>query len=418
MFWPFIEAHGRLVYCPLADFGGQGLREGQDIYAKAIVAEPVTGHEPLRNAAQVRGKIVVLQRGGCDFVTKVLIAQRAGAVAALVANVCTDDRDEAFVMDAGSLRRHPSATVEEIRIPAMMMPYNLATVVFKEIRMAFLDRHDYTLTIKLLGAQTAAWVLEQREHAAWQVLDEQRREQHRQQRDRNQQEAAKLLRSRVGGIGSSSRASSHGSPTKASSVKASRPRWSNGDHGRRATRSDWGATSFHGDTFAEPVELSRDSDKTRSSNNSSEDGDVCKGLEANRTFNVAARPDCNNQEEELSSSTLHPWCPMTTALVIIDVQNHFILKDSRGKSPAFDHYALENVLLPNLQDVLLASRAAEGVEIIYSVVESATLDGRERSQAYKHAGIHVTRSGFGARVPNLIAPDEDHDFVLPRPGIK
>jgi hypothetical protein len=50
MFWPFLELQGQLVYCPLADFGAGGVREGQDIYAQAVVAQPVTAHMPLKNA--------------------------------------------------------------------------------------------------------------------------------------------------------------------------------------------------------------------------------------------------------------------------------------------------------------------------------------------------------------------------------
>lgn len=490
MFWPFIDARGRLEYCPLADFGGVGLCEGSDLSGRVAVAEPVTAHEELRNASELAGCIALVQRGQCDFVVKALRAQRAGAVAVLVANSPSNssesDNDSAFVMDAGSPGRHSSEELAEIRIPAMMVPYNLAVFVFKQARVATLERWEFSLAIKLLGAQRAAWVLEQRERMASSLESTNKQldaAQRQEQREKRQREATKVLRSRLDGLGgspSSSAAPRRGHVvTKAVSSRGKRcvPRTKAASS--VAAMSD--VASVNSEAFTEPLttrmrrwELESDHFDFASNNFDDDDGtshscssesgrkhshsstssvssvyrstfqDVetaSHGVEDERPF--AEFVDADNQSflaSGISSgSMLHPLCPMTTALVVLDVQNQFALRDpdsrqhshrrdrhrqhetskssSSGKTSRF-RYAVENELLPTIHDVLLASRACEGVEIVYSVVGSATRDGRERSPAYKRAGIHVTRNGFGAQIPTLIAPDFDHDFVLPRPGIK
>lgn len=51
-----------------------------------VVANPLLGCEPLTNAAEVAGKIVLIQRGTCGFAVKLEQAQNAGAKALLVFN--------------------------------------------------------------------------------------------------------------------------------------------------------------------------------------------------------------------------------------------------------------------------------------------------------------------------------------------
>lgn len=488
MFWPFTDARGRLEYCPLADFGGVGLCEGADISGRVVIAEPVTAHEELRNASDLAGCVVLVQRGQCDFVSKALRAQRAGAIGVLVANLPSDsaesDDDAAFVMDAGSPGRHSPAELAEIRIPAMMMSFNLAVFVFKQTRAATLEHKPFMLTVKLLGAQRAAWVLEQRERmnsslaAVTKQMDAAQRQE---QRERRQREATKVLRGRFDGLGGSSLSlsdckRSHSS-TKTASVRGVQ-RASRLDTGRSASvTSDVVSdiVSVASEAFTEPLttrmrrwELETDhftftdnnfDDEVGTSNSCSSGsghkyshsstGSVSSVFRS--TFqDIEAASGSAEEERPLAESVadnqslsmgpmLHPLCPMTTALVIIDVQNQFVHHgpDSRHSSHQRERrhqrhdassvsssktsrfrYAVENELLPTIQDVLLASRVCEGIEIVYSIVESATRDGRERSPVYKRAGIHVTRNGFGAQIPALIAPDMDHDFVLPRPGIK
>ncbi|KAG7383212.1 hypothetical protein PHYPSEUDO_003946 [Phytophthora pseudosyringae] len=425
MFWPFLELRGQLVYCPLADFGAGGVREGQDIYAQAVVAQPVTAHMPLKNAVELKGKIAVLQRGLCDFVTKVIHAQQAGAVAVLVANTGDDGSDEAFVMDAGQRHDHLADTVS---LPAMMVSRSHSTDIFQQIREAYLDRRELCFTIRFLGAHTASRMLAQQESLAQQSRNAARNIALKQQREQQQQEAASLLRNRLGKVpqakGSSKVSSSSGSVVATPSTSASE------------LACDWSPVS------------SRKSSSVCSTRRS------CVG---ERSYDLSRG---GNQEELSTAEGVHDaaalallhWCPMTTALVILDVQNYFTLRHGYGVKQAtgsIDNYSdeefggksstqppssvsewsrsravdaqfyecVDNVLIPTIQDVLLASRASEGMEVIYSVVESATRDGRERSRAHKHAGIHVPKNGFGAQVPKRIAPDDENDIVLSRSGV-
>lgn len=76
-------------------------------------ATPADGCTSVSNA--VSGRIALIDRGTCDFVTKVLNAQNAGAAGVIVANNNTAAPDEVFTM-GGSNRR--------IKIPSVLVGYN------------------------------------------------------------------------------------------------------------------------------------------------------------------------------------------------------------------------------------------------------------------------------------------------------
>ena len=63
---------------PLADVGEEG------VSAALVLAEPRDGAADFANAAELKGKLVLMWRGGCSFVDKVRRAQAAGAAAACV----------------------------------------------------------------------------------------------------------------------------------------------------------------------------------------------------------------------------------------------------------------------------------------------------------------------------------------------
>ena len=56
------------------------------VTGNVVVAQPALGCTPLTNAADVAGKVVLIQRGTCGFADKVLNAQNAGAKAILAYN--------------------------------------------------------------------------------------------------------------------------------------------------------------------------------------------------------------------------------------------------------------------------------------------------------------------------------------------
>jgi ureidoacrylate peracid hydrolase len=97
-----------------------------------------------------------------------------------------------------------------------------------------------------------------------------------------------------------------------------------------------------------------------------------------------------------------PIDPAHAALLIIDVQNHCI---ATGNSEYFDR-SLREVVLPNIRRLQTACRTG-GIEVMYSVIENMTRDGRDRSLDYKISGIDVVRGSWEACVLDDIAPADD-----------
>jgi nicotinamidase-related amidase len=113
--------------------------------------------------------------------------------------------------------------------------------------------------------------------------------------------------------------------------------------------------------------------------------------------------------------------PQRSALLFIDVQNYFARRDGGGfsdKSAAemadcaylFDQ--LDCVAVPNMQRLQAAFRAA-GIEVLYTVVESLTQDGRDRSLDYKITGFNVPKGSWQAQIVDAIAPADD-EIVIPK----
>jgi ureidoacrylate peracid hydrolase len=107
------------------------------------------------------------------------------------------------------------------------------------------------------------------------------------------------------------------------------------------------------------------------------------------------------------------------ALLLIDVQNYgadpaggsfagWSEADKAGLSYFFDR--LKATTLPNLARLLAACRAAR-IEIIHTVIENLTRDGRDRSLDYKISGIDVPKGSWDARVPDLVAPRDDEIVI-------
>ncbi|MGH6899201.1 MAG: isochorismatase family cysteine hydrolase [Geminicoccaceae bacterium] len=117
-----------------------------------------------------------------------------------------------------------------------------------------------------------------------------------------------------------------------------------------------------------------------------------------------------------------PLVRAQSALLFIDVQNfgahrqggEFEGVSGEAFETRFGYYfgQIETVALPNMQRLLAACRAA-GIEVMYTVIESLTRDGRDRSLDYKITGFHVPKGSWDARVLDAIAPAED-EIVLPK----
>ena len=117
-----------------------------------------------------------------------------------------------------------------------------------------------------------------------------------------------------------------------------------------------------------------------------------------------------------------PLKPGESALLIIDVQNYCAHRDAEAfaktatGTPAdgFGYYfeRLEETVIPNIQQLQSAFRASRQ-EVLFTVIESLTLNGRDRSLDYKITGFNVPKGSWDAQVIDPIAPEGD-EIVIPK----
>jgi len=117
-----------------------------------------------------------------------------------------------------------------------------------------------------------------------------------------------------------------------------------------------------------------------------------------------------------------PLLPTQSALLFIDVQNFCAHRDGgefKDLNPAefdahygafFDH--LETATLPAMQRLQRGFREA-GIEVLYTVIENLTADGRDRSLDYKITGFNVPKGSWDGQVLDAIAPGDD-EIILPK----
>jgi ureidoacrylate peracid hydrolase len=131
------------------------------------------------------------------------------------------------------------------------------------------------------------------------------------------------------------------------------------------------------------------------------------------------------------------------ALLIVDVQNfncridggEYAHLSTEEKELRYGYFfrTLEERTLPNLQRLREACRGA-GIEVMYTLIESMTADGRDRSLDYKITGFNVPKGSRDARMPPELAPAADEivfaktsssvfistniDYVLRNLGVK
>ena len=117
-----------------------------------------------------------------------------------------------------------------------------------------------------------------------------------------------------------------------------------------------------------------------------------------------------------------PLDPKNSALLFIDVQNFGA--DRKGaefvklpKAELLQKYGwyfeeLDNRAIPNMQRLQAGCRTA-GIEVIYTTIESLTLDGRDRSLDYKITGFNVPKGSWDGKVIDALKPGED-EIVIPK----
>ena len=115
-----------------------------------------------------------------------------------------------------------------------------------------------------------------------------------------------------------------------------------------------------------------------------------------------------------------PIDPAHAALLFIDVQNYTARPDGGEYAGLSDaerearygtfFRVMRETAVPNMQRLQAACRRA-GVEVMYTVIEALTRDGRDLSLYYKISKLFVPRGSWDAKVLDAIAPADD-EIVL------
>ena len=112
---------------------------------------------------------------------------------------------------------------------------------------------------------------------------------------------------------------------------------------------------------------------------------------------------------ELGKTRDRPVMPGRAALLVVDVQNGTFGPEDAARRPEF-HRAATGRVIPNLRRLLGACRAAK-VEVVYTVIENLTADGRDRSLDYKLSGFFFAKGSREAQVLPEVSPKSD-EIVL------
>jgi len=121
--------------------------------------------------------------------------------------------------------------------------------------------------------------------------------------------------------------------------------------------------------------------------------------------------------KQVPNSRRAPLIPSETALLIVDVQKWTCTRGfGRGGSVDEWEYFFDRVneiVLPNIKKLLVEFRAQD-MDIIFTCVESLTVDGRDLSTDYKLSGIHIPKGSIGAQVCDEIKPEGANEIYLPK----
>jgi len=114
--------------------------------------------------------------------------------------------------------------------------------------------------------------------------------------------------------------------------------------------------------------------------------------------------------------------PAHTALLFVDVQNYNCTWDGgeyaqlnpaqKQQRYGYFFHTFKESALPNMMLLQQACRRAR-IEVTYTVIESLTAEGRDRSLDYKITGFNVPKGSPDARVVDELKPAED-EILFPK----
>jgi ureidoacrylate peracid hydrolase len=117
-----------------------------------------------------------------------------------------------------------------------------------------------------------------------------------------------------------------------------------------------------------------------------------------------------------------PIDPTHAALLFIDVQNYtarldggeYARMDAAERNARYGWFfrTMRETAVPNMHRLQVACRRGR-IEVIYTVIEALTRDGRDLSLDYRISGLFVPRGSWDAQVLADIAPADD-EIVLPK----
>lgn len=105
-----------------------------------------------------------------------------------------------------------------------------------------------------------------------------------------------------------------------------------------------------------------------------------------------------------------------TSLLFVDMQRIWCEPNLDPTHPqdadSYYHKRLRQTVIPNQVRILEAARKA-GCEVLHTIIESLTLDGRDRSLDHKLSDMHVPKGAPEGQVIPELAP-VDNEIVLPK----
>ena len=115
-----------------------------------------------------------------------------------------------------------------------------------------------------------------------------------------------------------------------------------------------------------------------------------------------------------------PFEPGNSGMLVIDMQNLCAVRgqgdDRQNPAPPDDYYysRLEQLVVPNIKKLISGFRRRR-IEVMYTVIQSLTKDGRDRSLDHKLSGYNVPKNSPDGQVIEALAPAAA-DLVLPQPA--
>jgi biuret amidohydrolase len=105
-----------------------------------------------------------------------------------------------------------------------------------------------------------------------------------------------------------------------------------------------------------------------------------------------------------------------TSVLFVDMQRIWCEPNLDPTHPqdanSYYHRRLREQVIPNQVRILEAARAAK-CDVLHTIIESLTLDGRDRSLDHKLSDMHVPKGCPEGRVIDALAPI-DNEIVLPK----